>query len=50
MGRLARDECSGLLQKIVTYGGKSFITLAPGVISTNLWRIETVMAIILFEK
>jgi len=50
MERLARDKCSGLLQKVVTYGGKSFITWVPGVISTNLGRIETVMATILFEK
>jgi hypothetical protein len=28
--KLARDKHSGLLQKFVNYGQKSFITLAPG--------------------
>ncbi len=30
--KLARDKRSSLLQKVVTYGCKSFITLAPGVL------------------
>jgi hypothetical protein len=29
--RLARDKRSRLLRKVVTYGRKSFVTLAPGV-------------------
>ncbi len=31
MERLAKDKWSSLLSKLVTYGRKSFITLAPGV-------------------